>query len=337
MRHVPRIAAAVGLSTATLLAITACSNGGASGGASEGQRTLTFASSQSTSHPNYWCGLELFAEQVQDAEVGLNVDTFPGSQLGPDTERIRSVAAGDLDIDLSAPSGVSNLFPKAGVVDSAYAFEDIYDYISWADSPAGQALFDEIYDEIGVKVLTIWYYGDFDIAANEPIRTPEDLAGVPIRVPDSPMFLLNAEAIGVSPVPVAFEEIYTALQQRIVSGTVSPITALTADSLDEVVSHVNVTGHQVYSHYLTISGDTWEGLSSEQQDAVLAAAVDTRDANVQCMEEEDQKIIEDWTASGSVTVIDDVDVEAFRAKAEAFFSNHYSGEELELYESMINN
>lgn len=328
-----------GMLAAGLLALTACSGGGSDNGAAsdDGELTLQFATSQGTSHPNYSCGAELFAEQVAADDVGINIDVFPSSQLGADTERIHSLISGDLDMDLTGTSGMSSLYSPIGVIDSAYAFDDIHDLYDWLDSEDGQAMLDGIYDELGIKAITGWYYGAMEINAQSEVRTPEDLSGLQIRFPDSPAYLLNAKAIGATAVPVAFEEIYTSLQQGIVDGTVSPVTALESESLDEVVSHVNLTEHQQIIQLVGVSGEVWDNLTPEQQESMERNALDVRDQNAVCMEEANAQIIADWESSGSVTVVDDVDVEAFREIAQEHLLNHYTGEDLEYYESMIAN
>lgn len=326
----------VGIIAAGLLALTACSgNAGETAGADGDEITLQFATSQGTSHPNYWCGAELLAEQVAADDVGINIDIFPSSQLGADTERIHSLVSGDLDMDLTGTSGMSSLYSPIGVIDSAYAFDDIYELYDWLDSEDGQAMLDGIYEELGVKAITGWYYGAMEVNAQSEVRTPEDLASLQVRFPDSPAYLLNADAIGANAVPVAFEEIYTSLQQGIVDGTVSPITALESESLDEVVSHVNRTEHQQIIQLVAISGDVWDNLTEEQQESLERNAIDVRDQNAVCMEETNAEIIADWEDTGSVTVIDDVDIDAFRELAEAHLLDHYTGEDLEYYESMI--
>jgi TRAP-type C4-dicarboxylate transport system substrate-binding protein len=324
-----------GLIAAGLLAFTACGSGDSNAAGDDDGITLQFATSQGTSHPNYWCGAELFAEQVANDDVGINIDVFPQSQLGADTERIHALISGDLDMDLTGTSGMSSLYSPIGVVDSAYAFDDIHDLYEWLDSEDGQAMLDGIYEELGVKVITGWYYGAMEVNAQSEVRTPEDLAKLQVRFPDSPAYLLNAAAIGANAVPVAFEEIYTSLQQGIVDGTVSPITALESESLDEVVSHVNLTEHQQIIQLVGISGDVWDNLTEEQQESMERNAFDVRDQNAKCMEETNAEIIEEWESSGSVTVVDDVDIEAFREIAEEHLLNHYTGEDLEYYESMI--
>ena len=106
-----------------------------------------------------------------------------------------------------------------------------------------------------------------------------------MRFPDSPQYLMNAEALGAEPTAVAFEEVFLALQQGTIDGQENPVPTIKDLNLPEVQSHVSLTGHQVGSVLAIISEDTWQSLSADQQEAVQAAISDTRDGDRQCVED----------------------------------------------------
>ena len=182
-----------------------------------------------------------------------------------------------------------------------------------------------------MQILGAWSAGARHFTANQPIRAPEDLEGLRMRFPNSPQFLMNAEALGATPTEVAFEELYLALQQGIVDGQENPITNIQAQNFLEVQSHLSLSAHQENSN-LVIIGPVWEELSEEQQEA-LTAAVDSAVEQVPgCVAEDEEAFLEEQ--AGNVEIIDDVDVETFREQAEEYFLENYTGEQLEVYEAI---
>jgi TRAP-type transport system periplasmic protein len=154
-----------------------------------------------------------------------------------------------------------------------------------------------------------------------------------MRFPNSPQFLVNAAALGANPTEVAFEELYLALQQGIVDGQENPIVNIDALNLGEVQDYISLSGHQENSNLITV-GPVWNELTPQQQDA-LSRAVDAAVEQVPgCVAEDEQKIIDEWTASGQFQVVDDVDVDAFRTRAENHLRADLSEEQLRVYEAI---
>lgn len=313
---------------AAALVLTACGAGDDTDGP-----VLTFSNSYTEDHPHTRCGIDLVAEHVADADAGFRVDTFPGSQLGDNTETFASVMSGDIDMDVQGSAALGSAHQPIGVFDAAYAFDDADHMFSFFDSEAAEATKEGFEEATGAKILDVWYFGDRHFTANQPIRTPADLSGLRMRFPDSPIYLANAAAMGASPTTVAFEEVYMALQQGTVDGQENPIATVAADNYSEVQSHVSLTGHQIGSQMIVVSGQTWERLSEGQQEVLQEAVSQVREENRACIEEAEAEVIAEWEASGAMEVVDDVDVEAFRSQVHEHFLSTLEGEELELYEA----
>lgn len=319
--------------------LAACGGGGGAGGGggeggSEGgdQVKLSFANSYSLEHPHNRCGTELVAEDVADA--GIEIEVFPSSQLGADAQRFTSVMSGDIDMDLQGSSGLAATFAPIGVMDMAYVFNDVDHLFRWFDSEDSSEMKAAFEEETGSKILGAWYFGNRTFSANSPIRSPEDLEGLRIRFPDSPVHLANAEAMGANAVAVAFEEIYLALQQGTVDGQENPVTTVEEQSFDEVQSHVSLNEHSVGSQLVVISNQAWERLSGEQQETLRTAVNDARAENLECAQQAEQEILDQWETAGTPEVIEDVDREAFIQMSEEYFMNNLEGEQLALYENI---
>jgi TRAP-type C4-dicarboxylate transport system substrate-binding protein len=155
-----------------------------------------------------------------------------------------------------------------------------------------------------------------------------------MRYPDSPVYLENAKAVGANATAVAFEEVYLALQQGIIDGQENPIPTIAEKSLDEVQSHVSLSGHQTGSQLIVINEDSWQKLSPEQQTALESAVHETRAENRRCVEDKEAEILAQWRDTGEMTVVDDVDRVSFSQRAEDYFTRTLSGRQLELYRSV---
>jgi TRAP-type transport system periplasmic protein len=328
-----RVAAALVLPV-SLTFVTGCSSGGGATGDNP-EVTLSVATSQPEATPNYYCGVELLQERLEEADIGITVDLFPNSQLGPDTERFTSVQSGDIDIDLQGASALSSTFEPIGVVDAAYVFNDVDHTFDWIDNES-EDLFTRFHEETGTTIVDGWFFGYRTFTATESIKNPDDLAGLQMRFPDSPQFLANAEALGANPVAVANEEIYIALQQGIAQGQENPIVATHSQSFDEVIKVASLNNHQVGIHWLVVSDLTYEKLSEEQATLLEETIHGIRTENRECVEEETEKILNEYRANSEFTVVEeeDIDKEAFITKAEAYFRDYYDGDRLELYESI---
>ncbi len=321
---------------APLLLLAACGGGddaGASGGNGGGDIELTLAHSYTEDQPQHVCGAQVIADELEKADVGVTAEIYSSSQLGADADRIASVASGDIDMDIQGASALGALYEPMSVVDAAYAFDDSDHLARFFDSEASDDLKQGFLDATDVRVLGAWSAGARHFTANDPIRTPEDLKGLRMRFPNSPQYLMNAKALGATATEVAYEELYLALQQGTVDGQENPIVNIDAINLAEVQDYISLSGHQANSN-LVVVGPVWDEMSTEQQDA-LTAAVDTAVEKVpQCVEEAEQKTLAEWRESGDLEIVEDVDVEAFRSKADAYLRDNFTDEQLTVYEAI---
>ena len=297
--------------------------------------TIKIGSSQPETQPNFHCGMKLLKERIEKQNINLTIDMFPNSQLGPDAERFAGVQAGDIDMDLQGGSAMSTAFPKIGVLDAAYAFNDIDHFFKWVDTN-GQAFFKEFNGATKTTIIDAWYFGMRTFTATAPIRKPEDLASLKIRFPNTPQFLANAKALGANAVAIAVEELYLALQQGVAQGQENPIVATKAQKFDEILKVASLTNHQVGTHYVVISDKTLAKMSQVQKDALFKTVREIRAENRKCVDDETNKVLDGWRADSSRTIVDvaQVDRQAFISKAEAFFKTYYNGDNLTLYQSI---
>lgn len=294
---------------------------------------IVLAHSYQDAQPQAACGAKVIADEAAAANVGLTIEIFGQSQLGSDAERIASVVAGDIDMDIQGASALSALHAPMSAVDGAFVFDDSDHMYRFFTDPASDALKQGFFDATGVRILGAWNTGARQFTANVAIRTPDDLKGLRMRFPPSPQFLMNAAAMGAEPVEVAYEELYLALQQGTVDGQENPLTNIKAINLPEVQKFVSMSSHQLSSN-LVVIGPAWDKLSADQQAALSAAVEKAMVAEPKCVVEAEKAILDEFRAGGTMQVVEDVDREAFRNKAEPYLRAQFSPEQVTVLDAI---
>ncbi|HEX6130015.1 MAG TPA: DctP family TRAP transporter solute-binding subunit [Candidatus Limnocylindria bacterium] len=319
--------------TASATAATSADESAEASEPAQSEIELTLAHSYQEGQPQVECGANVIKEEVEAAGVGITIEIFGASQLGGDADRIQSVIAGDIDMDIQGASALSAVYEPMSAVDGAFVFDDSDHLYRFFTSDASDALKDGFEEETGVHILGAWNTGARQFTANVPIRHPDDLQGLRMRFPPSPQFLMNAAAMGAEAVEVAFEELYLALQQGTVDGQENPIVNIDAINLDEVQDYISLSSHQLSSN-LVIIGPVWNDLSTEQQDTLTAAVEEAMVQEPQCAEESEAEILEAWRDSGALEIVDDVDRDAFRERAEPYLRDNFTDEQVEVLEAI---
>jgi TRAP-type transport system periplasmic protein len=296
-------------------------------------RTLSLAHSYADHQPQARCGAQVIADEVAGSNVGLTIEIFGQSVLGSDAERVQSVVAGDIDLDIQGASALTALYEPMGAVDGAFVFDDSDHMHRFFAGEASQPLKDGFYDATGVTILGGWDTGARHFTANRPIRTPDDLEGLRMRFPPSPTFLLNARAMGANAVEVAFEELYLALQQGTVDGQENPLVNIEGRSFYEVQDYISMSAHQLSSN-LVIIGPVWDELSAEQQQALLAATERAMVTEPECVVEAEAEILEEWRTSDAIEIIEDVDRDAFRSRVEPYLRDNFTPGQIEVLDAI---
>lgn len=294
---------------------------------------LVLAHSYQDAQPQAACGASVIKEVAEAAGVGLTIEIFGASTLGGDADRIQSVIAGDIDIDIQGASALAAVYPPMAPLDGAFVFDDSDHVYNYFTSDASAPLKDGFYDTTGVRILGAWNTGARQFTANVPIREPEDLKGLRMRFPPSPQFLMNAAAMGAEPVEVAYEELYLALQQGTVDGQENPVVNIDSINLDEVQDYISLSSHQLSTNLVVVSG-VWDDLSAEQQQAVMEGVEEAMVREPQCAAESEEATLAEWRDSGALQVIDDVNRDAFRELAEPYLKENFTPEQVEVLEAI---
>ena len=318
----PKLAA--GVLPLTLLALVCLGCGGCRPSAPDGRPIrLRLAHVYEVRSPTHAHGTAHLPDRIASADVGLQLTVYPAAQLGSEEELLEQLVAGELELAIAGPSFLAMWYPELGAFDAAYAFRDLDHMLEVAHGPLIQPLWDELLHRYGVRVLDTWVYGARHITSNRPIRHPDDLRGFRLRLPAARVWQASGEALGASPMPVAFAEVYMALQQGLADGQENPIPTIQAMGFHEVQSHLNLTGHIQSSIQILVNERVWQRLTVDQQVALKQAIRGLGDQVYQGTVLDEQQILERWRDQRVLEVVEDVDRDAFRSRARQYFATGF--------------
>jgi TRAP-type transport system periplasmic protein len=317
--------AVLSILTLVVVSLCGCQSEDAAG---DGPLRLKMGHVYEVSAPTHDYGAAHLAERLLAANCGLEVTVYPAAQLGSESELLEQLVAGELDIAISGPSFLAMWHPPLGVLDAAFATRDLDHLLETARGEEMAPHWDELRKRFDVRVLDTWAYGSRHITSNKPIRHPDDLDGFRLRMPAARVWQASGEALGASPMPISFAEVYLALQQGIADGQENPVPVIKAKGFHEVQKCLNLSGHIQSSIQILMNERSWKRLNADQQAALQKAVQDLGKDVRRGLVEDEQRLIEEWRKDGTMQIIDDVDVDAFRKKAREYFSNGFAFSEL---------
>ena len=233
--------------------------------ASQAETVLKLGHTGAPDH-HYQIASQMFADNVKNRTNGeIVIQIFPSDTLGKQKQLVSQAQLGQTDMVLTSDAVISSFVPIFGVLNLPFIFEDI-DHVSNAmDGEVGAILTQEA-GKKGLEVLGYWENGFRHITNNKrPINQPDDLKGVKLRTPESKLVMDSFKALGASPTPMSFGDIYSALQLGTVDGQENPIAHLMKQKWYEVQKFLSLTGHQHYVEPLLMSKEKFDALTPEQQ------------------------------------------------------------------------
>ena len=213
-------------------------------GALAQEYTLNVNTALATSDPLYK-GLEAFQANILEASGGrMSIELFPNSQLGPDEDVLEQARAGApvaVIVDGGRLSAFQNEFGALGAPFLASGYDGIRKVVT---SDMFEGWVGALHDNGGLQVLSFnWWQGERHLLTSVEITGPADLAGIRMRTPGAPVWMGTIEAMGATPTPLPWAEVYSALQQGVIDGAEAQMPAITGAKLDEVIKYVTKTGH----------------------------------------------------------------------------------------------
>jgi tripartite ATP-independent transporter DctP family solute receptor len=280
--------------------------------ASAAEFNYKLATGQDPTHPVNIRAQEAL-NRIREATGGrVDIKLFPANQLGSDTDLLSQVRSGGVDFFNLSSSILSTLVPAAGIVNTGFAFAD-YDAVWRAmDGELGAYVRAQITKSGIMTASRVWDNGFRHVTSStREIRTPEDLRGFKIRVPPAPMLTSLFKALDAGPSPINFNELYSALQTKVVEGQENPLPIIATTRLYEVQKYCSLTGHVWDGYWILANRRAWQGLPEDLRNTVTTeldrSSTDQRADIAQLS----VSLRQDLTAKG--LQFNDVDTGAFRA------------------------
>ena len=218
---------------------------------------------------HYGVAIDTFAREVEKRTNGrYKVQNFYSGALGAERESIEALQLGTLDLTMTSTGPVPNFVPEVAILDIPFLFRDYAHARAVLDGPIGQEMLGK-FPPKGMSALA-WGENGFRHMTNSkrPVNAPDDLKGLKMRTMENPVHIQAYKAFGIIPTPMAFTEVFTALQQGTVDGQENPLSVITAAKFDQVQKYLTLTGH-VYSPALILMNKAqWDKLSRRRQAGV---------------------------------------------------------------------
>jgi TRAP-type transport system periplasmic protein len=255
--------------------------------------------------------IDTFAREVEKRTGGrYKIQTFYAGSLGGERESIEAVQLGTQELAFSSTGPVPNFVPEARIFDIPFLFRDKAHARSVLDSAIGQDILAK-FDTKGFKALA-WAENGFRHMTNNkrPVNTPDDLKGLKLRTMENPVHVAAYKGFGIITTPMAFPEVFTALQQGTVDGQENPLPVIMSAKFDQVQKHLSLTGHVYSPCIFLMNKDTFDKLSSADKQHFLEAAKEGARANRARVDEDDAKGVTELRAKG-MQVVENVDKSKF--------------------------
>jgi TRAP-type C4-dicarboxylate transport system substrate-binding protein len=267
---------------------------------------------------------EVFAPAV--AEFATYQPHYNASLIAQGSE-LESIASGDLEMSITSAQELGQFFPQFTIFATGYVHQSAAHQVAVFNDPLMEPFKAMVEDELGVKLLSVMYLGQRHVNLRQTkdeltVMTPADLAGVNLRMPGTDAWQFLGSALGANPTPMAFTEIYTALQTSSVDGQDNPLPTVVDAKFYEVTNQIVLTSHLVDLNYIAFSKEVWDSLTPDQQATVQEAADAAADSARQRQLALESELVSFLTEQG--LDVYEPDLNAFRTHVQS----QYAGSEL---------
>ena len=263
---------------------------------------------------------EAVKTQVEGANVGVAISVHPASSLFKQGTEVPALQRGNLEMSTMTTFEVAQQIPALGFLNRAYLFRDYSHLRHVFDGPIGVDYRRMVAEKMGIVILSTAYLGTRQVALarKRNVSGPQDLAGVKLRMPAGPDWLVLGRVLGVSPVPMGMPEVYLALKTGTIDGQENPLSVFSAAKLYEVSEQIVMTAHMLQPVFFSVPKPFWDRLSAAQQAAVQAACVAASKQN------DDARLADEAQITGAMKgrglAVDSPDLQPFRALADRLYS-----------------
>lgn len=274
------------------------------------QTKLRWGHVYETSEPFHTESVWAAEEIAKRTNNRYQITVFPASQLGKENDLNQGLSLGAVDIIISGSSFASRAFPPIGVTYYPYIFRSPDHLLAYTKSDVFKELTAGYEKASGNHIAAVTYYGVRHTTSNKPITKCADMQGLKIRVPDVPAYLAMPRACGANTSPIAFAEVYLALQNGTVEAQENPLTTIEAKKFYEVQKHIVLTGHIVDHLNTVVAGGVWSKLSDADKALFTEVFQEAAARATKIIQEREAALVQTFKDKGiSVTEVDKADFE----------------------------
>lgn len=292
-------------------------------GAQAQERTIKFAFQNQKEHPQAQ-GAQKFADLVAAKTNGrIAVKLFPGGTLGGDLQTVSALQGGTVEMTVLNAGILSAQAKEFGIYDFPFLFATPQEADAVTDGPFGKKLLDKLAAK-NLVGLGYWELGFRNLTnSKKPITKAEDIAGLKIRVIQSPIYIDMFNALGANAVPMPFPELYSAMEQKAVDGQENPFSTILSSKFAEVQKHLTVTRHMYNPQAVIVSKKFWDSLNPADQKAVSEAMAEATTFQRNVSRTQADVALEDLKKAGmQVTEFSPAELDKLRAKVKPVVEKH---------------
>ena len=257
--------------------------------------------------------VDTFSKEVEKRTQGrYKIQPFYSGSLGGERESIEAVQLGTQELTFSSSGPVPNFVPEARILDIPFLFRDKAHARAVLDGPIGQDMLAK-FEPKGFKALAWGENGVRHMTnSKRAVNSPDDLKGLKMRTMENPVHIAAYKGFGIVPTPMAFPEVFTALQQGTVDGQENPLSVIMAAKFDQVQKYLSLTGHVYSPGIFLMNKAAFDKLSAADKTAFLESAKEGAKANRARVDEDDAKGVAELKSKG-MSVVENVDKSKFVA------------------------
>ena len=296
--------------------------GGSKEGAAEGKPIEIVFTTPSGPGEEHTKSLKVVKEYIDANAGGRMIFTYhdSGSLFSQDAE-LPATIRNNVTMCYTDASWLGDYMSSIKMFSAGYIFSGPEHMDKVLNGPIGKDLFEQVAKEVGVRPLSAYYMGSrtINLRQAKPAMTPADMKGIKLRMPNSETWLFLGKALGANPVPIAWGELYTALQTGAVDGQDNPLPGIKEGKFYEVTKSISLTNHVVGAVWPCINEEVWQSLDADLQKILVDAFEAGRKSNDAAVKDAESKLVAEFEAEGLTVVVPDV--AAFKSTVNAYYLN----------------
>jgi len=236
---------------------------------------LKWAHVYETSEPYHTCAVAANDLLMSATDGRYGIEVFPASSLGKEVDINEGLGFGTVDIIYTGQLFAGRSYGPIAIGGAPFMFRDYEHWDAYRNSDLLKELSAGYTEATSNHITAMTYYGARHVTSNKPVLTPADMKGMKIRVPNAPLYMMFPEAVEANPAPIAFAEVYLALQQGTVDAQENPLPTIQAKKFYEVQTNINLTGHISDALLTIVGGPAWDKMDEADQEALTQVTQET--------------------------------------------------------------